>query len=247
MQIPVAHIEAGLRSFDRTMPEELNRIVTDQLSDQLFIHSPEADREPARRGHPRRAHPLRRQHDDRHPGRARRPLPRGGRRGRLGVEPGGYVLVTLHRPALVDGPLLSETIDAAGGAGARAAGRLPGPPAHPGDDGGDRRRAPGPAALRAARLPRLPLAAGRRRRRPHRLRRHPGGDDLPRHPLLHPARQHRAPGHDHAPAPTPCSASTPRRSPRSQRLWRERPASASTPPPLWDGHAAERIADVVAG
>src|SRR3954453_23888782 len=41
MQIPVAHIESGLRSFDRTMPEELNRIVTDQLSTQLFIHSPE--------------------------------------------------------------------------------------------------------------------------------------------------------------------------------------------------------------
>ena len=51
--IAIGHIEAGLRSFDRTMPEEINRVLTDQISDLLFIHSPEARDNLAAEGVPR--------------------------------------------------------------------------------------------------------------------------------------------------------------------------------------------------
>jgi UDP-N-acetylglucosamine 2-epimerase (non-hydrolysing) len=111
MQIPVAHIEAGLRSFDRTMPEELNRIVTDQLSDQLFIHSPEANDNLHAEGVPaERIHLVGNTMIDTLVALEPRFRAAGAAAG-LGVEPGAFVLVTLHRPALVDGPLLPETIE----------------------------------------------------------------------------------------------------------------------------------------
>jgi UDP-N-acetylglucosamine 2-epimerase (non-hydrolysing) len=111
MQIPVAHIESGLRSFDRTMPEELNRIVTDQLSDQLFIHSPEADDNLHAEGIPaERIHMVGNTMIDTLVALEER-FRGAGSASRLGVEPGKYVLVTLHRPALVDGPLLAATIE----------------------------------------------------------------------------------------------------------------------------------------
>jgi UDP-N-acetylglucosamine 2-epimerase (non-hydrolysing) len=111
MQIPVAHIEAGLRSFDRTMPEELNRIVTDQLSDHLFIHSPEANDNLHAEGVPsERIHLVGNTMIDTLVALEER-FRAAAAAGRLGVEPGRYILVTLHRPALVDGPLLAETIE----------------------------------------------------------------------------------------------------------------------------------------
>jgi UDP-N-acetylglucosamine 2-epimerase (non-hydrolysing) len=53
LSMPVAHVEAGLRSFDRTMPEEINRVVTDSLADLLFTTSRDADDNLLREGIPR--------------------------------------------------------------------------------------------------------------------------------------------------------------------------------------------------
>ena len=52
LHIPVAHVEAGLRSFDRKMPEEINRLLTDAVSDYLFTPSPEGDENLAKEGIP---------------------------------------------------------------------------------------------------------------------------------------------------------------------------------------------------
>ncbi|HMA53113.1 MAG TPA: UDP-N-acetylglucosamine 2-epimerase (non-hydrolyzing) [Acidobacteriota bacterium] len=100
--VRVAHIEAGLRSFDRTMPEEINRLVTDALADLLLTPSEDAN-----------AHLLREGVDA---GKIKLVgnimidslmdnLPQArtsGTLAALGVEPGRFVYVTLHRPANVD-------------------------------------------------------------------------------------------------------------------------------------------------
>ena len=110
LRIPVAHIESGLRSFDRTMPEELNRIVADELSEFLFLHCEEAIENLRAEGIPdERMHFVGNTMIDTLVALEDR-FRAAGAAARLGVQPGAFTLVTLHRPALVDGPLLSETM-----------------------------------------------------------------------------------------------------------------------------------------
>ena len=110
--IRIGHIEAGLRSFDRTMPEEINRVLTDQISDLLFIHSPEARANLISEGvSPERVHAVGNTMIDTLVAmRPRIAEAQAARRRRL--NPGSYLVVTLHRPALVDGPLLASAVTA---------------------------------------------------------------------------------------------------------------------------------------
>ena len=108
--IPLAHLEAGLRSFDRTMPEEINRIVADEFSDYLFLHSEEAVENLRAEGIANKLmHFVGNTMID--------SLVAVEKRFRnmstavtLGLQPGDYLLVTLHRPALVDGALLADVL-----------------------------------------------------------------------------------------------------------------------------------------
>jgi UDP-N-acetylglucosamine 2-epimerase (non-hydrolysing) len=108
--LPVAHVESGLRSFDMTMPEEVNRIVADRFASHLFLHSEEAVANLRAEGIPEeRMHFVGNTMIDTLvalEGRIRA----AGAAARLGLELGTYCLVTLHRPALVDGPLLAATV-----------------------------------------------------------------------------------------------------------------------------------------
>jgi UDP-N-acetylglucosamine 2-epimerase (non-hydrolysing) len=108
--VRVGHVEAGLRSFDRTMPEEINRVVADSVADLLFIHSPEARTNLLSEGAP--------QETIFAVGNTMidtlvAMLPRvdeADAAASLGLAEHGYLLITLHRPALTDGPLLADAM-----------------------------------------------------------------------------------------------------------------------------------------
>ncbi len=104
LMIPVGHVEAGLRSGDRSMPEEINRLLTDQLADLLFTPSMNGNDNLLREGIPQAKIKL--------VGNVMidtlvRLLPRSEKRWRqleTEIPPGPFALVTLHRPSNVDDP-----------------------------------------------------------------------------------------------------------------------------------------------
>lgn len=104
LHIPVAHVEAGLRSFDRTMPEEINRLVTDAVSDYLFVSEESGQQNLLREGvDQNKIFFVGNVMIDSLEG-CRQLWERSDIRKRLGMEKSEYGVVTLHRPANVDDP-----------------------------------------------------------------------------------------------------------------------------------------------
>lgn len=110
LQRPVAHVEAGLRSGDRTMPEEINRLVTDQIADLLLTPSPDGDENLLREGIlPERIHCVGNVMIDT----LVRLQPAADALGmveQVKVKPHGYGLITLHRPSNVDEPVMLQKL-----------------------------------------------------------------------------------------------------------------------------------------
>jgi len=104
LQVGVIHVEAGLRSFDREMPEEINRVLTDHISDLLFVTEESGRQNLLKEGIPAdRIHFVGNVMIDS----LKRQLEAAGRSGimeQIGLQPGSFGLITLHRPSNVDDP-----------------------------------------------------------------------------------------------------------------------------------------------
>ncbi|MDH7499868.1 MAG: UDP-N-acetylglucosamine 2-epimerase (non-hydrolyzing) [candidate division NC10 bacterium] len=113
LQVPVAHVEAGLRSFDPSMPEEINRILADRLSTLLFCPTPTAVQNLAREGIEKGVHLV----GDVMVDALQEALPLAESRSRilarLALEPKSYLLATLHRAGNTEDPRrLSSILEA---------------------------------------------------------------------------------------------------------------------------------------
>lgn len=108
-KVPIAHVEAGLRSFDRDMPEEINRVLTDQVSDLLFTSERNAQANLEAEGiDPKRVCFVGNVMIDSLLANLRHAVPAGktlrAAEGGSSVDERGFVLLTLHRPSNVDDP-----------------------------------------------------------------------------------------------------------------------------------------------
>jgi UDP-N-acetylglucosamine 2-epimerase (non-hydrolysing) len=242
--ISIAHLESGLRSFDRAMPEETNRIVADHLAALCFLHSEEATENLRAEGMEEQRMKfvgntmidtlvaLRDRIRDR------------GAAAALGLEPGSYLLVTLHRPALVDGPLLGETMERLSGVGAEVPALFP---VHP-----RTRKALGGATYPGVTLTDpvgyldfLSLEADAAA-----VLTDSGGIQEETTYLGVPCFTLR----DNTERPVTVRAGTntllgldPARISQIPSLIGNSPSAPSAPPEMWDGRASERVADVLAG
>ncbi|MGI8460317.1 MAG: non-hydrolyzing UDP-N-acetylglucosamine 2-epimerase [Solirubrobacterales bacterium] len=246
LKIPVGHVESGLRSFDRSMPEEVNRVVTDHLAEHLFLHSDEAVENLLAEGVAEQ-----RMHfvgntmidtlvalEDRFRAEATAAS--------LGLEPGGYLLVTLHRPSLVDGPLLGEAMNALAQVGRELPVLFPVHPRTRKMLGPEWSEPPGVRIVDpVGYLDFLSLEADAAA-----VLTDSGGLQEETTFLGVPCFTLR----DNTERPVTIRAGTntllglePSRITEIPALMRERGDERPPPPPLWDGRAAERIADVLAG
>ena len=190
LMVRVGHVEAGLRSFDRTMPEEINRLLTDQLSDILFTPSEDGDRNLLREGIS--ADKIFRVGNVMIDSLVRL-LPVAERCSRNGL-PERYALVTLHRPSNVDDNcVLKNILESLLDINAHLEVVFP---VHPrtrqriAEFGLDADKSP-PARTRS--LYRIPCAAKAGHCSHYRFRRHTGRDDLLEGALPYSAREYRTP------------------------------------------------------
>ena len=100
--VKIAHLEAGLRSFDRSMPEEINRLLTDQISDLLLIPSPDARENLLREGIAEDKIAFVGNIMIESLINSEKKIAASHIHSKLSVTPGNYALLTLHRPANVD-------------------------------------------------------------------------------------------------------------------------------------------------
>jgi UDP-GlcNAc3NAcA epimerase len=113
LHIPLAHVEAGLRSFNRQMPEEHNRVLTDHAADLLLCPTQTAVSHLAREGVTRGVHLVGDVMYDAVLYNTALAEQRSDALLRLGLAPGGYVLATIHRPSNADEPVRLRAILAA--------------------------------------------------------------------------------------------------------------------------------------